>query len=359
MDFKEQAHLIKFIESQEVFTPKVILVSGVDLETGENLNKRLQSFYKKKVGHIEVIVFAEEDKEETYKFKTEVEQVPLFGSFRYIIVRHANFLLSSFLESKQDLKKNFSLNNLPEQTIIIFLYEGTPTKNVLNYLNSAIYFYHLQTQKLYQNQFEDALQKSLHHHKIKLSEQAFYFLLDNIEAKIGVIDQITEKLNIHFKDKIANESGPTIDDIKTILFPQTTSGWDIFSFVDNLFLGNQSQVIREYKRYNTKTDNLFVVLKLICKRLDEIRFANIAFKNKMSEKEIMINLGHANKHPYIQKKTLTRLNIEVQRFPIKRILLIYETLINLQKKFRREASEEKKQIIYFQEVCLKTFLSRV
>ncbi len=357
MDFKEFSSFLKFFESQDPLAPKVLLVSGSDLQLGELVIKKVQKVLHNQFSKIEMLIFTEEDKEESNKLKMEIQQASLFMSSRFILVRRAEKILGNILESKIKTNKNensqLSLNSLAPQTIMLFLYEGTPTKTVLNFLDSSLTFLHFITQKLYPNQIEEALRRALHQRGIKLNDTVFFYLIEHLEPRVGMIEHIAEKLHDFYRDK---KDSITIDEVKMILFP--FQGWDLFSFIDALFSNNFSLTLREIKRYNPKSDNLFVVLKLILKRLDEIRFAHCAFKIQMNEKELISHLGLSYRPPFIQKKTIARLRSEVPRFPAERRLSLYHMLIEMQKKFRLEASEEGNQMIYFQQKLVELFFMK-
>ena len=269
--------------------------------------------------------------------------------YRFILVRQAEEILKHIFSSASGAKSFASdLKKMPERTLLLFLHAGSPAAQVLKVLKSQDFFLHLISVKLYANQLEGALNRALQQRKWKLNPEAFYFLLENIDAKAGSIEHILDSLE--FLGKAQKDISP--EDLRSVFFP--SQGWDPFALVDALFSGDHRQLLSQYKRFHPGMDNFFVLLKLLLRRMDEIRMARIAYNQNMNERELLSFLGLSSRPPFIQKKILRRLRSEIPRFTEQVQLEFYDFLIDMQKNFRSQVPLAN-QILFFQEASLRIF----
>src|SRR5690606_4687753 len=136
--------------------------------------------------------------------------------------------------------------------------------------------------------------------------------------------------------------------VQELLLPNV--GFNPFALVDAMFAHDFAGVQTEVTRYNTATDNLFVVLKLILNRLDEIRRAALGRAAGLGDGELLALLGQKNRPPFIQKKTLQRLKKETAHYRADHLALIYAELIQLQKEFRGTVPPARQLAIFVERI---------
>ena len=348
MEIKDLNLFLRYCSQMDWQRPKVLIVSGQDIDLANPVIIQIKNKLEQIAKNYELISFTNEP-QEAQRLELELANVPLFSTYRFLLVRQAEDIFKELVLSKMRLQAiTNDIKNLPVCTLLLILYTGAPPRRFLNIFSEDSL--HLITNKLYANKIEAVLESTLRQHKIKLSQEAFYFLLENVAAKTGAIEQAIGRLK--FFDKSNAELG--IDDLRSVFFP--SQGWDPFALVDALFIRDLKAIILQFKRYNASTDSFFVLVKLLLRRVDEIRMAQIAYEQRLSEKELIFLLGIGTRPPFIQKKILTRLRSETINFDENRRLKIYELLIAIQKDFRSFVPIAR-HLEYFQEASLRLFLN--
>ena len=327
MEYKDLTSLLRDFEKSSWEKPRVLLLSGQDMELGDLLVRKLKKNLEKGPGDYDLLVFSHEP-QESLRLQSELADVPLFSKYRFILVRQAEEVLKeAFASSPRSKTFANNIEKMPDRTLLVFLYAGNVSKQILNALKKQTIFLHLQTKKLYADQLERALRSALQARKWQLNSEAFYFLLENIDPKAGSLEQLLDSLDSLPKEK----KTISVEDLRSVLFPN--QGWDPFALVDALFGGNLPQALSQYKRFRPGEDNFFVLLKLLLRRMDEIRSARIAYGQNMKDRELLSFLGLGGRHPFVQKKILARLHKEIPRFTEKVQLNIYDFLIRNAEKF--------------------------
>ena len=347
--FKEISLFLKHLDAIDLKRKQFLLVSGQDANCGLLAVKNLQKRLKNELESFEQIIFSDES-EEGKRLLEELDNAPLFSPYRFLLVHQSEKIFQNLL-SDSIQKKIFqdSLAKLPENTLLLLLYSGTPLKSFLNLFQDQTCFAHLQTGKLYPNQLEAALHRALSRRKLKLSREAFCYLAEKIDAKTGSVEHIAEQIQLRAGSK---KEEIKIDLVHSLLSP--AQGWDVFALTEALFAGNFQKVLREYKLFHSSTDNLFALLKIILKHIDEIRLARICYMQQTGEKELLSILGIEKRHPFVQKKILERLQGEALRFDSKKQLEVYNFLITMQKSFLSQVPLSR-QFLFFQAESLKIF----
>ena len=351
MEHRDIAPFLRGIDSLDWEQPKVILVSGMDIELGDAVIKHAKRQLAKQVGDYELLVFSAQSQEDL-QLQSELDNIPLFASYRFLIVRQGEEVLQPLLNSKVKAKNFIStLKKLPPRTLLVILYAGSPPSQLLTPLKKQEQLLHLSTRKLYAHQIEDSLRKAVHKRKLKIDQEAFYLLLENLDAKSGIIEKNLDDLQA----RTANQKEIRKEDVRSLLFP--SQGWNPFDLIDAFFAGNPQDILSEYKRFHSSKDNYFVILKLILQRLREIRLASLAYSQKMTEKEMISLIGLQSKHPFIQKKILERLRKEVPYYTTQKRLEIHDFIINMQKDLQRQIPPSKQALIFQKESL--SFFGRV
>ncbi len=329
--------------------PKIVLVSGMDMELGDVVIKHIKRQLVKQIGSYESLTFSAQPKEGLH-LQTELANTPLFSPYRFLLVRQGEEILQSlFSSTNQNQKFIATLKQLPERSLLLILYAGNPPRQLIDPLKKQDKLLHLNTRKLYAHQIEGNLRNAIHKRKLILSQDGFYLLMENLAAKSGMI----EKLLDHLQSRTNPKTEITKEDVRSILFP--SQGWNPFDLVDAFFSGRLKAILSEYKRFHGSKDNFFVVLKLILQRLKEIRLSSLAYSQQMTEKEMISFIGIGTKHPFIQKKILERLRKEVPYYNTKKQLEIHNFIISMQKNLRYQIPLAK-QAFFFQEESLRVFL---
>ena len=251
MEFKDSKTLFKHLERLAPLEPKIILLSGDDIDLGEGLLEKTQLYCEKNFGSYEAFFFVNETGEHL-RLQSELKNQPLWPSPRFFLIRQSEEILKPILgNSRFRLAFAQDLKNLGEQNLCFFLYAGKVPSSFLKILKEQKHFLHLANPKLYPNQVEEKLKQAIQVRKLNFSPEAFYFLLDNVEAKLGKIEQALDRIKryLSFKEKIEAK------DIGSILFPH--SGWNVFALVDALFSHNLLVASREYRFYKAPEDSYF------------------------------------------------------------------------------------------------------
>ena len=344
------------ISKMELKKTGTILLSGSDMNLADPIIQIIKKRLEKEIGSYESIVFTAEAQEDL-RFQSEISNIPIFSPYRFLLVRQADEILKSLLRT-DSTRAEFAnqMKNLPDKTLVMFLYSGRAPVRLLRILQEPLL--HYDTRSIYPDQMSSSLQKAIHARKLTLSKEAFSFLQENVKPELGSIEQILSKLQFTHESKRKQEGKENIvelEDIQSIMFP--SSGWNIFTLIDSLFAGDKKQVIQEYGRFTPPSDNLFAVLKIILRHLNEIRMASIAYSQNMNDREMLRFLGLETRPPIIQKKILQRLRSEVNRFGSQKQTQIYNFLIEMHRLFRSEVPLER-QLLIFQERTLPLFFSK-
>ncbi len=336
-----------------------ILLSGSDMNLADPILHIIKKRLAKEIGSYESIVFTAEAQEDI-RFQKEISNIPIFSSYRFLLVRQADEIFKNLLRT-DSTREEFAnqMKNLPDQTLLMFLYSGRVPSRLLKILQEPLL--HYDTRSIYPNQMSSSLQKAIQARKLTLSKEAFSFLQENVKPELGSIEQLLSKLQFanESKRKESKQEGKgnivELEDIQNTMFP--SSGWNIFTLIDSLFAGDKNQVIQEYGKFTPPSDNLFAVLKIILKHVNEIRMASIAYSQNMNNTEMLRFLGLETRPPIIQKKILQRLQSEVNRFDPPKQTQIYNFLIEMHRLFRSEVPLER-QLLIFQERTLPIFFSK-
>lgn len=342
MEVKDLASFQKNQDKLDLENPGVIMVSGSDTAAADGLIDRFRLRLSKEIGQYETILFSGETGDDQ-RFIEEIANVPLFSPYRFILVRQGEELFRTPLASKaQYAGYTEAFANPSPRTAIFVVYAGSPSQKLVKLFHAAG-FLHFVTRDLFSNQISDqirAIAKRLH---LNLGEEAVHVVRESVEPKSGAIEQALQRL----RDTLANnelERPISLDAVREVLFPG--QGVNAFAFVDALFALDHRSVERELIHFNPAADNFFSILKIILNRTDEIRKARIGIGMGMQDAELIDFLGLKGRPPFIQKKILSRLKMEVNTFPPLRLEGVYEMLIQIQNEFRSNVPAARHSLIF-------------
>ncbi len=352
--YKDLDAFYRALKSLDLEQAHVMLVSGEDAALGDHISKGLQKHLKTRIGAYEHIVFSNET-EEIERLHVEIANRPLFPSYRFLLVCQCEAIFHNF-HTHTNKAMNFTrdLALLSARTFVLFLYQGKAPQHFVRMIAPHIHFL---ASKLYPEQKERTLREALRKRSIDLSQEALYYLLENLELGKGSIEQVLDRIESLWKSKDGMQQAGTkktigLQELRFILSSPT--GWEPFLFVDALFASKLKEILRQYKLFVPSTDNFFALMKLILLRINEIRMAHISYAQSMSEQERIQFLTLQAKPPFIQKKILDRLRKEVPRFDSDRQIQVYDFLLEMQKQFRSHVPIHK-QMLIFQQKSLQLF----
>ncbi len=355
MELKDIASYQKSLDKLDLENPPVLMVSGTDPGAAERLTERLRGRLRKEVGQYETLIFSGEQGDDE-RFLEEIANVPLFSPYRLILIRQAEELFKGALQSKaQQSAFEQAFSQAAARTLVFLVYEGSPPQKLVKILHGADKerdgLLHLVTRDLFSNQILDQIRHAAKRSQLNLSEEAVHLMREHLEPRAGVIERTLQRLNDMLSEQQrANVIG--VDEVREVLFPG--QGANSFALVDALFALDQPTVQRELVRWNPNHDSFFSVLKLMLMRADEIRKARIGIGMSMNDAELIDFLGLKSRHPYVQKKVLSRVKMEVNTFTPQRLTDIYEFLIQIQHDFRSNVSVHRHNLI-FQERISRVF----
>lgn len=348
MKTKEQSDFYAQLDRLDFENPEVILLTGSDHEIMNTIQDRLKNRLLKSVGAFETTVFTGEPDDEK-QFLRETFNIPLFAPYRMIIVRQAHEVFKPLLQNRQALlalKSDFS--HLPERTLILIQFSGDPPASFLSVFGSRLL--HFTTKNLYADQAPDFVRKLARNMGLTLDDEGVFTILERVEPRPGDIETALR----HLKDSLTVVPGKPLSpqDIKDQLFPG--AGYNPFELIDALFRADFRSFEKEMTRFNPAFDNLFLILKLILNRINEIRKASLGRRLGMNDSELITFLGLKGRHAFVQKKILQRLSHEQNRFTDKHMSAVYEMLPSLHREFR-SSTDAAHQPLLFEKHVLDVF----
>ena len=350
MEIKDNAALYKQLEKIDLNQPEVLIISGTDASVFDIILGKLKTRLLKSIGEFETTIFSGEPGD-TARFQEDLFNIPMFSPYRLFVIRQASEVFKPVLADKQSTTIfSDDMSRLPDRTFLALQYDGPPPKKLLNIFGKR--YINFLTRDLFSNQIPDVIRDAAKKLGLALDDEAMYEIRERVEPKTGSIEQALRKL----KDFLPESKHKSVNGeiTREILFPNP--GYNPFELVDSLFIGDFRSFEREFIKFNPAVDNLFVVLKLILNRVDEIRRAAAARSQNMSESEMLDLLGLKNRPPFIQKKIIRRLQNEVRSFNSGRLVKIYDFLIDIQKDFRSNTPGNKQPLL-FQERVLEVFFT--
>lgn len=340
LEIKDLQGLHKAMDAMDLIRPPVILISGRDLSVFELAVHRAREILAKTGKAYESTILSGEPGDGE-RFQEEVFNIPLFIPARMIVVHRADLVLKPMGESKTSRERfHNEFLRMPDQTLILIEYDGAPSKGFLDIFGERLL--HYSTKELYAKQLHETIEDLARKLHLKLDGEAMHELMERVSPGSGSVDRALKRLQALLPDE--KNGRVTGNDIREILFP--TPGMNLFQFVDALFEGKRSKAIREMERLNPAVDSFFPVLTVLLSRINEIRIARTALAHGYSDQELMDLLGKKHLHPFVQKKTLERLKVEVHAFDDQIISNIYEFLIHLRNEFQRSTPPDKQGLIF-------------
>ena len=347
METRDRKVFQQHFETMDLDTPEVILISGLDPAILDLILESIQKRLTAKIGRYEFTLLTGEPGDED-RFLEETFNVPLFASYRLVVVRQAEEVFRPILASSSRAaacRENF--RHLPERTLVVLQYEGAPPGKFLKLFENLCHF---SSRELYSNQIMETIRAGAKKLGLRMTEDVLHEIGERVEPKNGAIELAL--LRIRDMLPVEKQGHAEPDDIREILYP--TVGCNPFQLIDALFRQDHEVVRRELARFRKSSDNLPGILKLILNRTNEIRKATLARSMGMSDREIMVLLNYGSRHPFFQKKTLQRLTAEMGRFSEKRLGKIYEFLVGFHKDIRHQIPWDR-QLLIFQQRILEVF----
>lgn len=350
-EIKELQSVHRALDKMNLDQPDVILISGSDTGVLEALLERIRHRLHKDIGPFETVVFSGEGGDES-RLQQEIFNIPLFSPYRLLIVRQGEELFRNILASKS-IYNSFlhEARSMPDRTLLVIQYDGQPTKKMTAIFHDQLL--HFITRDLYANQIIDAIRNiagSLHLH---LDEESIHLLRESVEPKNGAIESTLHRLK-EMLDEDQRRQPIGVEQVREALFPGM--GCNSFALVDALFSLDHRTVQRELIRFNPSEDSFFGILKLILNRANEIRLAKSGIGMGMNDDELLSFLALKNRPPFIQKKILSRLKAEINRFTTPRLRIIYDFIIECQRDFRSNIPVPRQNLI-FQQRILSVFFT--
>lgn len=344
MEVKDLPGFQRHLDKLPLEAPGVVMISGSDPAVADSQIERLRQRLRKEIGEFETLLFSGETGDD-HRFIEEIANVPLFAPYRLIIVRQAEELFRVPLQSKSQHAGYVSaFAQAPQRTAIFLVYSGSAPQKLVK-LFQGCGLLHLATRDLFSNQILDQIRAAAKRLQLNLGEEGLHLLRESIDPKSGAIEQVLQRLRDHLPPEARAEGTPIkLDAIREVLFPG--QGINAFTLVDSLFALDQRGVERELIRFNPASDNFFSVLKIMLNRTDEIRKARTGIGMGMQDGELIDFLGLKSRPPFIQKKILSRLKMEVNTFKPQRLEMIYEMLIEIQNEFRSNVPPARQNLIF-------------
>ncbi len=327
----------------------ILLLTGIDADIAIGWVQNIKIYLKQKIKTFEQRIINQDNS--IYDFLQEIENQSIFENYRLILVYDGYSLLESVVEKKKNLAHlRSALMKLPERILLVFSYQGNPKKNLLKLFADCNNVIQIETKPLYGNQINQNLVQTMKKNGIVLATDAWEWMNLMADQKSSSHLALAQKLKKIYPQRT---TPITKEELEVLFIPER--GMHIFDFIDYLFTGNKIKVHHELERYEENQDSFLLILKLMLKRINEIRKFDCAYQMRYTTDEIKNLLNIVYLPIFIQNKIINRLQIEVNRLPMKRQVAIYNLLIKTQTVFRRNiAMHEQKQ--YFRQEVLPMFL---
>lgn len=344
MDVKDLNQMYKAVDAASVDDPPIFLISGTDLTLFDLVVERVKKRLAKSVDSYETTIFTGESGDEL-RFHEEVFNIPLFVPHRMIVVHRADVIFKPALSSAKTLERYIEdFQKIPDRTFLVLEHAGVPPAKLLKIFDGKLV--HFATRELFENRVIDVirdLEKRLH---MRLDDEAILELRERIEPRAGAIEQAMTRM----KSLLPHNSDGTVtgEDIREVLFP--VPGINPFRMVDAIFERNHGAVRRELLRWNSSTDNIFTILKLMLNRTDEIRRARVGYSHGMNDEEVLKLLNLDKRPPFVKKKITRRLHGEITAFDGRVIDGIYEMLMDMQTEFRMQTPPSKHLLVFEEKI---------
>ncbi|MCB1165512.1 MAG: hypothetical protein KDK33_05135, partial [Leptospiraceae bacterium] len=255
MDVKDIKQLYQAIGKIDPQSPPSILVSGTDDSIFDSVLEKVEARIAS-VGP-EITSFGGEPGDGE-RFLEEIFNIPLFGSMRLLVFRHAEQYLAGILskDSKRDAYQS-NLGNRPDATLLLIQYSGAPSKGFIKSLGSDLI--HYVSRDIYAEKLESTIEQLAHTMGLVLQEDALHELKERTPPRTGAIQNNLQRL----KDQLASDKRKNISlaDVRDVLFPRV--GWNLFRLVDSLFIGDLMAYRSEIMSYNASTDSFLSLLSQI------------------------------------------------------------------------------------------------
>lgn len=337
-ELKERTDLFERIERTPIESPELFLISGEDAETFDRALDRIKARILQHNPDCQAAIFGNEPDDDV-RFLTEIENVPLFAPYRLVILRDSGAVLQKIL--KQSLTranlKHF-LQSRPDRTWIVMQFQGKPGAEFLDTV--AHHAVHFAARDLYPEQVLDFIRSTARTAHLQLSEDAVVEIRDRILSRPGALERAVRRVKDSLPD---GQKSADLAFVQEVLFPYP--GWNITALVDALFSGDQSRFFAECQRRDPSED-FARVLKAILNRTDEVRKARLCMDQGLPSKDLLELTGHGWKHPFVQKKILSRLHYETNRFGPEQILAILEGLKTLFVRIRSGTGRSEQEILF-------------
>ncbi|MCB1305591.1 MAG: hypothetical protein KDK37_14990 [Leptospiraceae bacterium] len=332
MDVKDIKQLYQAIGKIDPQSPPSILVSGTDDSIFDSVLEKVEARIAS-VGP-EITSFGGEPGDGE-RFLEEIFNIPLFGSMRLLVFRHAEQYLAGILskDSKRDAYQS-NLGNRPDATLLLIQYSGAPSKGFIKSLGSDLI--HYVSRDIYAEKLESTIEQLAHTMGLVLQEDALHELKERTPPRTGAIQNNLQRL----KDQLASDKRKNISlaDVRDVLFPRV--GWNLFRLVDSLFIGDLMAYRSEIMSYNASTDSFLSLLSQILRRANELRYYRLGSSMSMKPAEMSNFLGIQGRHEFVQKKILQQREREKNRFNMDRIEKIYDFLTEAGEAFRSNVRPE-------------------
>lgn len=319
--------------------PPVILISGEDPDLLDMALERVRHRLGRAGEQVELTSFSGEQGDDR-KLVEQLYNMPLFSAYRLFLVRQAHEVLKPLVAAK----RKGGHGALPARTLLLIDYRGRAPASLERLFGAECL--HLAARDVYDNRMLETVIAAEKRCGLRLAEDARQLLIESVEKREGAVERAIMRL----RDRIPQDRHQMIDavQVRELLLPDV--GFHVFELVDALFARDFAIVERELIRFNPATDSFFAVLKVMLGRTDELRRAIVGRYMGMNDTQVAELVGIKNRPPFIQKRILSRISQEAAAFGGRRLLQIYDLLVELQHDFRSRVPLHQQSLVFSERV---------
>jgi len=314
----------------------------------------LADFYKstmKKQGEpFEIVVYVSEPGD-LEKFYGELFNLSMFSRKKLCIVKSGSDFLKPVSTGKgkfyDELK--LGLSKIDKETILLLHYDSRDISPKLKSLFSENSGY-IKSRNYFPNETRQALEKIIRHEKITMDTEAIDEFIHKTFPSFGSYIRSVKKLKTYFGKKHFS-----IADIKELLSGSADYSPD--QLVEFLFSNSKFEFFREFSKMKpdtSDTDKLYLrLLSKLLEKNNEIRKAKVLlkkFRNREDENEFFKLMGMESYSPARKKFIRSRLVRETEIFSDKAISYLYDSLIELNFKFKASSLKDKDNFFFIQKI---------
>ncbi|MCB1189243.1 MAG: DNA polymerase III subunit delta [Leptospiraceae bacterium] len=346
----EYKNYVDFIDKSKENLPGVFIYSSLDSFEFDLIVDHCKIILSQKGEKLEVVVYVSEPGD-FENFFSEIFNLSIFSSQKLVIIKSGiDFFKSVLTAGKKGIYDTFKKNipSLSEKSYILIHYNtnSSPPEKLLSLFGNKCSL--LKNRNYYPNERKAALEGILRNEKVTIDPSGIDEFIHRIHPNTGSYIKNIRKLKTFLNKKHFEHN-----DITEILF--NAADFNPYQLVDSLFLNDRVEFFKEFSKLKPTYDNAFQLLKaltVILVKVDEIRKFKLLTKRSVDNNsdEFYSLLDMKSYSDKRKNFTKGRLRKEANYFADKVLEMLYDSLIQMNIKFKTGMSEKSKHYYFIQKM---------